>query len=157
MKNPYLKPGRLADVIAAITALGSYRYYKLSVEKWAERIANKPKGADRWGKILSEHPEFFRIGTDDKKASLVWRRQHPKLFDTRRHTEISPEEFLELEPEQKERISRRPLDVSEITALINVAISLNERALEQAKFRKWWVPIAIGVLAFIGSFVGAWL
>jgi hypothetical protein len=127
----------------------------VAFEKCAERISNKPEDADRWRDILSEHPEFFRIRAKEKRVSLVWRRQHPKIYDTRNHIEIKPEEFRALVVEDKKRISRRPLSPSEITALINVAISLNERALEQKKARKWWVPIVIGVLAFIGSLIGA--
>ena len=92
-KNPYLMPGRLSDVIAAITALGTYRYYKLSFDACAERIANRPDEAEHWGRIFTEHPEFFRVNEEGKTASLVWRRQHPKRFDAKRFVEISREVF----------------------------------------------------------------
>ncbi len=154
-KNPYLKDGRLADVIAAITALGNYRYYKLSFEKCAEQISNKPKEAERWGKIFSEHPEFFRINPKDEKASLVWRRQHPKRYDPKRSVEITREKFDVLTSEERDGITRRPLEPSEITALVGIAVDLHERALEQEKAGKWWVPIATAVLAFVGALAGA--
>lgn len=79
---PYLKPNRLVNVIAAITTLANYRFYKLSFEKVAERISNQPGDADRWQKILSEHPEFFRISGDgnNRKVSLVWRRTVSKTL-----------------------------------------------------------------------------
>jgi hypothetical protein len=111
--NPYLKEGRLADVIAAITALGNYRYYKLSFEKCAEQISNKPDDAQRWGALFAEHPEFFRINPVDQKASLVWRRQHPKRYDPRRAIEVTREEYDALEPARRDRLSRRPLEPSE--------------------------------------------
>lgn len=155
--NPYLNNGRLAQVIAAITALGNYRYYKLSFEKCAERISNKPEDGDHWGKILSEHPEFFRISETERKASLVWRRQHPKTYHVRKHTEIPAEEYRKLNQDDQDLISRRPLAAEEITALIGVAVSLHERALEQSKARKWWVPIATAILAFVGALSGTWL
>jgi hypothetical protein len=47
-RNPYLKPQRLADVIAAITAMGNYWYYKLSFSEWADRIGNDRQKADYW-------------------------------------------------------------------------------------------------------------
>lgn len=156
-ENPYLKPGRLADVIAAITALGNYRYYKLTFEKCADRISNKPKDAERWGKILADHPEFFRISPTDQKASLVWRRQHPKRYDPKHSIEISREEFDALSTEERNGITRRPLEASEITALINVAVDLHERALDQKKASRWWIPILTATLAFAGGLAGGWI
>jgi hypothetical protein len=155
--NPYLKDGRLTDVIAAITALGNYRYYKLSFERCAEQISNRPDEAERWGSIFAEHPEFFRINPKDKKASLVWRRQHPKRYDPKQAVEITREQYDALTADQRNGISRRPLEPSEITALIGVAVNLHERALEQKKAGMWWVPIFIGVLSFLGALLGAWL
>ena len=156
-ENPYLKSGRLPNVIAAITTLGTYRYYKLSFEKCAERICNKPEEAHRWGQIFLEHPEFFRINPNNNMASLVWRRQNPKLYDTRNHKEISRSDFDNLNDHEKRRISRRPLAPAEITALIDVAINLHERALDQSKARKWWIPIFTAVLSFIGAIAGVWI
>ena len=157
VRNPYLKARRLADVIAAITALGNYRYYKLSFEKCAERISNRPEEAGRWGKIFAEHPEFFRINPADRKASLVWRRQHPKLYDPKRSIELSREEFDALSQKERDGITRRPLAPSEITALINVAVDLHERALDQKKASRWWIPILTAVLAFGGGLAGGWI
>jgi hypothetical protein len=154
-KNPYLTPGRLSDVIAAITALGAYRYYKLTFQGCAERIANRPEEAERWGKVLCEHPEFFRVSHEGKLASLVWRRQDPKRFDARRSTEITREEYDALTDEQKLNVSRRPLDASEITSLISIAVNLHERALEHQKERRWWVPIVTSGLAFLGALIGS--
>ncbi len=156
-ENPYLKDGRLADVIAAITTLGNYRYYKLSFETAAKRIANRPEDASKWAAIFREHPEFFRISEEDQKVSLVWRRQNPKRYHTKSLTEISRAEFDALDKDAKDRISRKPLEPSEISALINVAINLNERALEKNKAAKWWVPILSAVLGFIGALVGAYI
>jgi hypothetical protein len=156
-KNPYLTPGRLPDVIAAITALGVYRYYKLTFDGCAERIADRPDEAERWGRILEQHPEFFRVNKEAQTASLVWRRQNPKRYDPKRSIEITREEFEALSPEERAKTSRRPLDASEITSLISVAVNLHERALEQQKAGRWWVPIATSVLAFLGALIGTLL
>ncbi|MEO9877513.1 MAG: hypothetical protein ABJM26_11195 [Anderseniella sp.] len=152
--NPYLKEGRLADVIAAITAMGNYRYYKLDFDKWAERINNKPDDGARWGAVFADHPEFFRINPDDKKASLVWRRQLPKRFDPKRSTELQRDEFEALSPGDRNGITRRPLMASELTALINVAVELHDRALEQKKADRYWIPILSAILAFGGALLG---
>jgi hypothetical protein len=153
-QSPYLIEGRLADVIAAITALGNYKYYKLSFEGWAERISGLARRADYWEKIFRQHPEFFRIDTEDRKVSLVWRRQYPKNYNVDSQTSISPSE---LNKYAEDRMSRRPLEANEVTSLIAVAVDLHERALDQQKASKWWVTIAAGILSFAGALLGAYL
>lgn len=152
MKNPYLSDGRLGDVIAAITTLGTYKFYKLDTARWADRIAGTADGADKWQQVFSEHPEFFRLTSDQKKVSLVWRRQFPRNFDV----DAEPEQFPDHEVDglTESRISRRPLLPNEVTELIGVAIKLHDRALEQQKARTWWIPV---VLSLVGVLVGAWI
>ncbi|WP_108882338.1 N-carbamoyl-L-amino acid amidohydrolase [Anderseniella sp. Alg231-50] len=152
LRNPYLKAGRLADVIAAITALGNYPYYKLSFDKWAEKIVNDPGQAGKWQAVFAEHPEFFRISGD--KASLVWRRQFRKLFHTKHMGEVTREEFDAMSQEEKERISRRPLSSGELGTLIETTVNLHQRALEQKVASRYWIPLATASLAFLGSLVG---
>lgn len=157
-KSPYLKENRLAQVIAAVTAMGLYRYYKLSYQDWAERIANTPDKGDYWGQIFSEHPEFFRIDQLNQKASLVWRRQNPKCFDPQRSVAMSKHEVQALSIAERRSLSRHPLAASEITSLISVAVNLHDRALEQSKARDWWKAIVLsGLLAFAGAILGAFL
>lgn len=154
MKNKYLEENRLADVIAAITALSTYKFYKLDFEKWSHRIAGVSEDPKHWETVFREHPEFFRINSGDGKASLVWRRQYPRTYD------VDKGEDIKLLPTQKytdgDRFSRRPLNPSEITALISVAVSMHDRALEQRKAKKWWIPIATAVLALLGAIIGGY-
>lgn len=154
LMNPYLKAGRLADVIAAITALGNYPYYKLSFEKWAEKIVNDPGQAEKWQSVFAEHPEFFRISND--RASLVWRRQFRKLFHTKQMVEISREQFDALTDVEKDRISRRPLSSDELGTLIETTVNLHQRALEQKVASRYWIPLATALLAFLGGLIGGW-
>jgi hypothetical protein len=151
--SPYLKyENRLAEVIASIQVMGTYKFYKLDFIGWADRISGDTSEADKWEKIFIEHPEFFRIDQTKKKASLVWRRNYPKNFNVDTRSEVSKEDFLSLPNEEKARISRNPLSNDDISMLIESAISLHSRALQDRQDKRWWIPIAIGLIAGIVSF-----
>lgn len=151
-QNPYLKPSRLPDVIAAITALGTYKFYKLDAAAWADRISGRQKTAVHWITVFTEHPEFFRRAVENEKFSLVLRRQFPRNFDVDAEAEVSPDH--QLAGAAYDRFSRRPLAPSEITALINVAVNLHQAALGQDTLRRWWIPLASAGLSFIGAMFG---
>jgi len=158
-ESPYLvSPGRLADVIAAIQAMGTYKFYKLSFEGWADRItANKNQGL-YWKNIFEQHPEFFRLDSAREKASLVWRRQYPKRFHVDLEKRLSVEEFKALPDEQKARVSREALTPDDIKALVDTAINLYSRALESEHARKWWIPLASSAIGgLVGAILGAFL
>ena len=46
-------------VIAAIQAIGLYKFYKLDSAGWAERLAADPSQADHWKKVFEEHPRVL--------------------------------------------------------------------------------------------------
>jgi len=75
-KSPYLKNQRLADVIAAIQVMSTYKFYKLDFAGWTQKITGTKDDADYWQLIFEEHPEFFRLNNNKQKASLVWRRSY---------------------------------------------------------------------------------
>lgn len=147
MKNPYLSDGRLGDVIAAITVLGTYKFYKLDVARWAGRITGSECETKKWETIFREHPEFFRTASDGKKISLVWRRQFPRNFNVDEEPEVLPDH--EINGQTESRISRRPLNPNEVTELISVAIRLHDRGLEQQKARYWWRTPVISIISVI--------
>ncbi len=150
--SPCLKDdARLADVIAAIQAMSIYKFYKLDFEGWSDRISGDPGNGEHWKQVFVEHPEFFRLDAARKKASLVARRQHPKNYDVDARKQIERNEFQTIDASQKARISRNPLSQEEIASLIQTAIELHSRALEQAKDRRWWLPV---LTAFIGAASG---
>ncbi len=110
--------------------------------------------ADEYRTVFVEHPEFFRIDSQGH-GSLVWRRQHQKLFDVDTRAEMSRADYNRLTPEQKERVSRTPLEPPEVATLINAAIELHTRAVAQERARRWWVaPLVSLVSAFGGALVG---
>jgi hypothetical protein len=103
--SPYLaNSGRLADVIAAIQAMGTYKFYKLSFEGWADRITANKNQAFYWKNVFEQHPEFFRLDSAREKASLVWRRQYPKRFHVDLEKHLSVEKFKALPDDQKGRV-----------------------------------------------------
>ncbi|MGF6647114.1 hypothetical protein [Paraburkholderia sp. GAS82] len=154
--SPYLSdPHRLADVIAAIQAMATYGYYKLTFEGWADRISADVSQAAKWQKVFLDHPEFFRLDSARERASLVWRRQFPKRYDTRAGREVSREDFDAMDAAQRERVSRVPLEASDIKMLVDTAVNLHSRALEHQKDKRWWIPLASAAGGLIGSIIGA--
>jgi hypothetical protein len=158
MNSPYLKEdGRLGDVIAAIQALATYKFYKLDFEGWADRISADTSRAKHWQCVFEEHPEFFRLDGGRQRASLVWRRQYPKRYDVDTLKEITREQFEALDEASKTRISRTPLSADDIKTLIDTAIDLHSRAIEGEKHRHWFRPLAVQALAaLLGAIVGGW-
>ncbi len=151
--SPYLsKPARLADVIAAIQVMGTYKFYKLDFATWADRISADRTKADYWQNIFIEHPEFFRLDNKREKASLVWRRQYPKRFDIDKNAEITKEQFYALSDEAKLRVSRIPLESVTIESLIKTAVDMHSRALQHQQDKRWWIPL---LFTFLGGLVGA--
>lgn len=156
--SPYLADNnRLGDVIAAIQTMAVYKFYKLPFSSWADRINADANQAEKWKKIFTEHPEFFRLDSERKRASLVWRRQFPKRYDVDAEKVITAQEYNNLTEQQKERISRTPLTPSDIKALIDTAVNLHSRALEHQKDKRWWTVLASAAGGLIGSIAGSLL
>lgn len=131
--------------------MGTYKFYKLSISKWAERTSGQRNDCEYWENIFKQHPEFFLL-EGEERASLVWRRTNQKLYDVDAERQLSKEEYAQLKEGQQSRISRKPLSPDDIGTLINTAIELHSRATEQERERRWWVPVAIGL---VGVLVGA--
>jgi len=161
--SPYLsEPNRLADVIAAIQAMGIYKFYKLPFEGWADHISGDRSGisdghtsAEHWRRVFEEHPEFFRLDGKREKASLVWRRQYPKSYHVDKREELSQADLYALSPkEREERVSRVPLTPQDIQTLIATATNLHARALEAKQDKRWWIPWIGPFSALIGVILG---
>lgn len=156
LSSPYLRDAnRLGDVIAAIQAMGTYKFYKLTFESWADRITGDVSDSDHWRSVFEEHPEFFRLDSDRERASLVWRRQYAKRFHVDEERKLTNAEYDALSEPSKARVSRNPLTPDDIRALINTAISLHSRALEDLREKRWWLPLASAVGGLVGAIVGA--
>lgn len=153
MKNPYTENDkRLSDVIAAIQVMATYKFYKLDFSGWADRIEGKTEKASHWKEVYQQHPEFFRLDSKQERASLVWRRNYQKLYDVDKEEKISREDYLQLNDEQKKRISRTPLSNSDISTLIETAINLHSSELDHKRDSRWWIS---GVVGLAGVIIGA--
>lgn len=157
--SPYLtSPKRLADVIAAIQVMGVYKFYKADFASWSDRICADKTQANHWRKVFEDHPEFFRLDGAKAKASLVWRRQFPRIYHVDRGRELTSEELQQLPAQEHDtRVSRRPLAPSDVNALVTAAMDLHTRALEHQRERRWWVDVLVAVFVAVASLVGAML
>lgn len=156
--SPYLSDAnRLGDVIAAIQAMGLYKFYKLPFAKWSDRISADEHQAEKWKAVFLDHPEFFRLDSTRQNAALVWRRQFPKRYDVDAERILTTDEIEKLSAEQQAKLSRLPLSSSEINALVETAINLHSRALEHQKDKRWWVALASAAGGLVGAAIGALL
>ncbi len=155
--SPYIaNPNRLADLIAAIQVLGTYRFASRYLGKWEKRLGRTPVSAPDWKTVFKQHPEFFT--TQGPSVSLVWRRSRERNYDTVTRTLLSRDEAAELAKVEDEfnenRLSRPPLDTAEISKLVDIAISLHEREIRHAQERRWWFTAIVGVIGLIISIAG---
>lgn len=147
-KSPYLKAQRLADVIAAIQVMSTYKFYKLDFAGWSMRITGVESNADYWKNVFVEHPEFFRLNSDQQKVSLVWRRSYQRNFHVDMQQILTSEQVKNLpEIEKTTRLSRSPLTNGDTATLISTAIDLHSRAIASEQEKRWLVPSLITILA----------
>ncbi len=155
-RYPYTdNPNRLSDVIAAIQFMGAYGFYKLKIEEWAKRIRTDNQGREHWKKIFLDHREFFRIDSTNEKASLVRRRAQPKNYNVDSLRTVSKAEYGQLSEEEKDRISRAPLEGSDIEALINTAIELHSQEISHKREKRLVYTVLLnGLPALLGVVIG---
>jgi hypothetical protein len=157
-QSPYIaRQQRLADLVAAIQVMGTYRYSGRKVNSWAKILGEKPKSADSWLIVFNEHPEFFRAGVDDAGfQTLALRRAQPRIYNTRTREEMTLEQIQAIPKERRSHISRRPLSSEQILSLVDVAVKLHTQAIARRQELRWWVVMLIGLASsFVGAFVAA--
>lgn len=151
--SPYLKPNRLADVIAAIQFLAMNERSSLSCKQWAEAISGDESKEPYWRAIFQDHTELFRKSPDDPDHyALIWRRALPRRYFRPERKMLSQVEFEALPADKKKWVSRPPVPEAQIKTLVDIAITLHSRQLEQHRDWRWWVPV---VMSFVGSVLGA--
>jgi hypothetical protein len=159
-KSPYLQKGRLADVIAALQVMGAGPRPEAEISNWAKELSGSDASEqiERWTKVFIEHPEFFLTYVLDdnpnQKAALRWRYTN-KLYDPRTGKDFTQEQKEALPLQDQWRLTTKPLTSDAIGALMNTAIELHSRAMEELAARRWWVPVFAAFLGFTGAVLGA--
>ena len=156
---PYRIPGRLADVIAAIQVMAAAKRPEAKIKDWAYEFDRDRDDATigRWTGVFWDHREFFltyRLPNEqDLKAALRWRYAF-KTFDAESGKEYTPAQIQALPEKQRWLLTSKPLDGEQIQTLLNTAISLHTRAMEELRESRWWVPLFAAVLGFVGAIFG---
>jgi hypothetical protein len=153
---PYLKPGRLPDVIAALQIMAAGMRPENWIESWANELSRNKAEAPRWAAMFKEHPEFFLVyqlrGKD--KAALRWRYTN-KFYDPETKKEYTPADTENLDQDELDRLTTKPLEADQISTLINAAIELHKRALEERAASRVWLQIVPAILSAVGVAIGA--
>jgi hypothetical protein len=169
-KDPYLEPGRLPDLIAAIQVMATAGWGSLPIGRWvaelegAEEVAlgkraqAPTEGADykKWEEIFEQHREFFKIYTleGDKRVALRWRFAQPVDYDPRTGKVLSVEELQDITVRDEKfyaQFTRKPLAPEQVDVLIKTAVELHSRVIAAQQDRRWLWPIVVSLaVAAIG-------
>lgn len=161
-KSPYLKKGRLANVVAALQVMACAKRPECEVKDWAKVLDGvvNPNTIKRWTHVFEEHREFFYTytlpGQSELKAALRW-RYALKTFDAEAGRELTQTEIGQLSPEKKGLLTTKPLKGDQVGILLNTAISLHTGALAEMNASRWWIPVISAILAAAGAIAGTLL
>ena len=148
MSSPYLIDNRLADILAAVPVLATYKWATCKPLRWTKSLGD-PVSAPNWEQIFREHPEFFRIN-DEGKVTSRWRHGYDRSFSVPRNRELSADELSSLsEDERANDLTRRPLEAAQIEALLKTAIELHARAIAHVQEKRWLTPLLFALLGIV--------
>jgi hypothetical protein len=114
--RPYLKEGRLPNVLAALQVMATAVRSERTIENWAFVLDRNREisTVDKWKTVFKEHQEFFLTYLSDEKdmAALRW-RYVTKLYDakTGKYPILEEKEHLledEEHPESAAPLARLP-------------------------------------------------
>jgi hypothetical protein len=143
--NAYLKDGRLADVLALIQVLARDKWTKRWHSGLVELLRRGPQSGKDWTAIGTEHPELFRVLEPDEESkreqtiALIARIMQPRVH--------KPDGGLP---------KLEPLSSEETQELLNLAITLHDRALQRSQqWKTVTVPLVVAIIAAFGSISAA--
>ena len=107
--------------------------------------------------VFQEHREFFltyRLPDEqDLKAALRWRYAF-RTVDAETGKEYTPAEVQSLPEKQRWLLTTKPLGGEQIQTLLNTAIAVHARAMEELRESRWWIPVFAAILGFVGAILG---
>ena len=163
-KSHYLEKDRLANVIAAIQALGVADQPSATLNRWvaeleaseeltSEQLEQSPiKFADRkkWQSVFEQHPEFFKTYTlrGEPRVLLRWRYSEAM----KKEANSGPDgKDTTVKSGSDTHPAGKPLNADQIQALINTAIELHGRELATTRKPDRFRPF---LMATIGAAFG---
>jgi hypothetical protein len=150
--------------------MGSNENFRQDCEQWSRIISGSEARGDPtedpiddqtdeetkeqtnyWKIVFDEHPEFFRRSRKSGGYSLIWRRALPWAhIETQKS--ILLRDYMQLPPPEKKAYWRPQLSDSAVETLMDVAIKMHARAVEDSRDWRWkFAPI----MSFAGAAVGA--
>lgn len=126
----YTLRNRLSDVIRLITVLSLDKDTFRTEQGLQRALGGQPLSLKTWHKLAVEHPEFFRPILNEKEHyALVIRSYLPKDANN----------------------VREPLTIEQTQKLIDVAIALHEKEIQQRQMNSHVFPIVVAVIAVLGT------
>ena len=128
-----------ASTLASLKLFGVLRQYP--IENWAQELdrSRNPEDVARWTRVFQDHREFFITyhlqGDKTLKAALRLRYVF-KTYNSQTGKEYTPIEIERLPKEEKDRLTTKPLQAEQLQTLLNTAIELHDRTIEQSKESK---------------------
>jgi hypothetical protein len=135
VNRPYLRPGRLGDVLALIQVLSLDEHAHRSEQGLVVELQGPPSSGASWRALAQEHPEFFRVkATGDHAVSLTARHVLPKVADVR---------------------PSLPADFTH--QLLRTAIELHDRQVEASERWRTLIPLIAVILTGLFSLGAVYL
>ena len=141
MKNPYMKDGRLQNVLALIQVLAFSPKTRRTEDGLTTELKRAPDSAGSWIDLAKEHSEFFRVREEEGKAthvSLIARNAQQSVAD-------------------KDGDLSKPLLTSDIAnKLMEFAVELHDKEMRRKDFwRTVIIPLVVSVMAATAAVTSA--
>lgn len=131
--SPYLKAGRLGDVLALTQVLAIDKRTYRSEDGIAKALNTIPGSAKSWTEIALEHGELFRVNQQNVNSIAL----------VVRHAQEAPNG--ESSPCSNEQLSK----------LLSLAIDIHDRAMSRSQRWQVWVPVVASTSAALVAAMAA--